>query len=107
LRRTLTLRELSDITATLPYIPGSAVARAIDPEGWQWGQAEELLATVVDSLAWLMWQNASTPDKPAPNPDLYPRPWPTVTDDDNDDWVPTETFDTPTDYEAWRATQYG
>lgn len=101
LRVELTARELAAVAASLPAIQGSAVRRFLAPEGHDWGHAEELLAGVFDRLGELIWQNVGDQNRPHPEP--YPKP---NRDDDSDSLTPTESFDTPEAWDAWRASLY-
>jgi len=92
---------LADIAASIPGIPGSAIHRALDPDGWWWDQADELLATIVDRLGLMIWQAAGRESQPLPDP--YPRPG---APDPDDDWTPDSSFDTPADYDQWRSSVY-
>lgn len=103
LRQRLTLPALCAVAATTPTIPRSAVRQALDPHGWWWDADQELLAHIGDLLSLMLWQN--TGDKSIPAPEPYPRPIRGAMGDD-DGLTPTETFDTPEDWRAWRDAQY-
>jgi hypothetical protein len=50
----------------------SALSRAMNPEGSEWGLSEHLLAAVFDSLERGNWQRAGRENAPRPKP--FPRP---------------------------------
>lgn len=70
----LTFRRL--LRVILPNLPPtSAFRRAIDPDGSRWGEAEHLLAVVIDLLNLGNWQRQNAGSKnPSEKPKPYPRP---------------------------------
>ena len=100
----VSVSELGLIASGFLHETGSAVRRSKDPLAADWGQGEELLATVADRLAHLSWQWGGDHNADPPQP--YPRPFPLPSLDDDDELTPDQVFDTPDDWEAWRAAQY-
>ena len=68
----LSWRDLLVIVRQAP--PGSAVARAIEPERSEWGLSEQLLALVADYLAWIQWSKTEDGEKNRRRPKPIPRP---------------------------------
>lgn len=86
----LSWRDLYVIVNECP--PTSAVARHLDPDGYEWGLSQHLQALTVDALQVLAWQNSGKgpPPQPFPRPgvDGYVSlaPEPAVVEDTRDPW---------------------
>lgn len=67
-------RRLLSLTRGLP--PGSALHRSVDPEGWNWGNKEELLAGILERLDWsnILYLSAHGV-RDLPKLTKVPRPW--------------------------------
>lgn len=68
----LSWRDLLVIVRQAP--PGSAVARAVEPEHSGWGISEHLLALVADYLAWIQWTKTEDGQKNRNRPKPIERP---------------------------------
>lgn len=68
----LSWRDLLVVVRQAP--PGSAIARAIEPEQSEWGISEQLLALVADYLAWIQWSKTTDGEKGRNRPKPIPRP---------------------------------
>lgn len=74
----MSLMDLGDLVAWLP--PQSALHRAEDPEGWQWGPAEMLAALAVDEIRYMEYlylmgagfKGKHKPPKPIQRPGVEP-----------------------------------
>lgn len=67
----VTWPELASLIEWLP--PDAATRRSVHGERARWGDAEHLLASIVDLLAGANWQRAD-PKKSGPPPKPLPRP---------------------------------
>ena len=68
----LTWRDL--LVVVRQAAPGSAIARAVEPEQAAWGLSEQLLALVADYLAWMQWAQSEDGEKRRNRPKPIPRP---------------------------------
>ena len=68
----LTWRDL--LVVVRQAAPGSAIARAVEPEQAAWGLSEQLLALVADYLAWMQWAQSTDGEKGRNRPRPIPRP---------------------------------
>ncbi|MDR2381746.1 MAG: hypothetical protein LBE08_11360, partial [Bifidobacteriaceae bacterium] len=99
-RRGVPCREVAAMAAHLPA--GAPVQVAANPQA-AWSQTDWLLADLVDATRETTWTIRSMLSKRRPpRPSPYPRPQAAAAER----WLtPTEGFDTPAEFMAWRAAR--
>ncbi|NEW49331.1 DUF5361 domain-containing protein [Nocardia cyriacigeorgica] len=64
-----------DLHAIITHVaPGSVLDREFRPTEWSWQLPELLMASMADSLAWLVWSKTKAAARGTGMPDRIPRP---------------------------------